>query len=120
MTTFFGCRLVWGTYGAINVSKDVYRAVFEGMSLADGLQSRALPGSSQKNSRDLDSEATSYLEIQHLSLWIGVLYVTANSALTVLNAFWFSKMVQALRKRFDPPLGTKAVESDSGKRLKDE
>ena len=35
--------------------------------------------------------------------WLAVAYVIANTILNVLNFFWFSKMIAALRKRFDKP-----------------
>lgn len=119
MATFFGSRLVWGTYGAFHVSKDVYRATFEGCGLVKDMQSGEIYWASPKSLAELDAE-TSILEFRRLTVWIGVLYVSANSALAILNVFWFSKMVQALRKRFDPPFGTKAVTSGKGARLKDE
>lgn len=102
------------------MSRDVYRATLEGCGLVEDVRSGAFYWASPKSFPDLDAEATSILEFRRLSVWIGVLYVSANSALTVLNVFWFSKMVQALRKRFDPPLGTKGVVSDKDVRLKDE
>jgi hypothetical protein len=36
-------------------------------------------------------------------------YLASNITLNSLNIFWFGKMVQTIRSRFDPPLGTKGV-----------
>lgn len=35
--------------------------------------------------------------------WLAMSYVVANTILSMLNFFWFSKMIAALRKRFDKP-----------------
>lgn len=56
---------------------------------------------------DPRGQTTVYMTGQNLPLWLGISYVASNVALTLLNTFWFSKMVQAIRKRFDPPFGTK-------------
>ena len=33
--------------------------------------------------------------------WLAIAYVVANTVLSALNFFWFSKMIAALRKRFE-------------------
>lgn len=35
--------------------------------------------------------------------WLAVAYVVSNTTLSVLNFYWFGKMVQALMKRFEQP-----------------
>jgi hypothetical protein len=37
-----------------------------------------------------------------LPRWLAILYIGANTALTVLNFYWYSKMIAAVRKRFVP------------------
>ena len=66
MTTFFGSRLVWGTYQTWLLSKDMLTAW------------RAGPVPSVLFST----------------------YLLANTSLTCLNFYWFGKMVDAMRKRF--------------------
>lgn len=45
-------------------------------------------------------------------LWLGLIYLASNLTLNSLNVFWFGKMIETIRKRFDPPFGTKGVGSD--------
>ena len=33
--------------------------------------------------------------------WLAATYMISNTTLTALNAYWFTKMVETLRKRFD-------------------
>ena len=35
--------------------------------------------------------------------WLAIAYVVSNTTLSALNFYWFSKMMQALRKRFEKP-----------------
>lgn len=35
-----------------------------------------------------------------LPVWLAIVYVTANTALSLLNVWWFWKMIAAVRKRF--------------------
>lgn len=46
---------------------------------------------------------------RELPLWLAASYLGANIVLSGLNCFWILKMVDAIRKRFDPPFGTKGV-----------
>ena len=40
-------------------------------------------------------------------LWLAGCYLLSNFTLNGLNWFWFGKMIETIRKRFDPPLGTR-------------
>jgi hypothetical protein len=42
-------------------------------------------------------------------LWLGAIYLASNLVLNGLNIWWFGKMVQTIRSRFEPPLGTKGA-----------
>ena len=55
-----------------------------------------------------------------LPVWVGAVYLASNVVLTALNVFWFGKMIQTVRARFEPPWGTKAVEEKSGRAASDE
>lgn len=35
--------------------------------------------------------------------WLAIAYVVSNTTLSVLNFYWFGKMIQALMKRFEKP-----------------
>lgn len=68
MTTFAGCRLVWGSYQTWLLSSDMLTAWREGL----------------------------------VPKLLFSTYLLANTGLTCLNFYWFGKMIQALKKRFEP------------------
>ena len=35
--------------------------------------------------------------------WLAMAYVVSNTTLSVLNCYWFGKMIRTLRKRFEGP-----------------
>jgi hypothetical protein len=49
---------------------------------------------------------------QYTPLWIPLVYLVSNLILNSLNVFWFGKMIQTIRTRFEPPWGTKGVGPD--------
>jgi hypothetical protein len=49
---------------------------------------------------------------QYVPLWIPIIYLISNLTLNSLNIFWFGKMIETIRTRFDPPWGTKGVGPD--------
>ncbi|KAF2719805.1 DUF887-domain-containing protein [Polychaeton citri CBS 116435] len=119
-TVFFCCRLVWGTRGSIGVFRDVYRATFTGIPPSQHLQDKVAQFPNYSNLEDPLGQTTSFMEARQLPLWLGASYLMANVALALLNVFWFFKMVQAIRKRFDPPFGTRRVGNDKGNHSKEE
>lgn len=42
-------------------------------------------------------------------VWLAASYLSANICLNGLNWYWFGKMIEAIRKRFDPPFGTRGL-----------
>lgn len=104
IVVFFSCRLVWGTWITLHFFWDVWSALREG-PITDAGMGKMGEG----------------MKVQHsLPLWMAVLICVGNMGLTGLNFFWFSKMIEAVRKRFRPEQGgTKqnraAHGSDSGK-----
>jgi hypothetical protein len=117
LATFFGCRLCWGSYQSVRVFSDVYRAITAGEAV---LQDSGLDKLS--NSTTVDPSAVPTLDMMHFAgdrtvpLWLAACYLLSNFTLNGLNWFWFGKMIETIRKRFDPPLGTKKAEAkDSAK-----
>jgi hypothetical protein len=43
----------------------------------------------------------------YIPVWTWAGNMTSNVVLHILNWYWYGKMISALRKRFDPPLGTR-------------
>ena len=49
----------------------------------------------------------------YVPFWLAASYLASNVVLHGLNIFWFGRMIETIRKRFDPPFGTRG-------RIKDE
>jgi hypothetical protein len=111
LLTFMSCRLFWGTYQSIKVFGDVWTAYHAGpvTFLDSGIKSF-------DNATAIDAglvERTDILQFADghtVPLWIASAYLASNIVLNGLNWFWFTKMIETLRKRFDPPLGTRRAE----------
>ncbi|OTA86253.1 hypothetical protein M434DRAFT_24258 [Hypoxylon sp. CO27-5] len=82
--TFFSCRLVWGTYQSFLVARDLWK----------GLHS--VPTVLYVRTMQFVSSSTS------IPVWLAAIYIGANLTLNSLNFYWFFKMIDAVRKRFDP------------------
>ncbi|KAI2616452.1 DUF887-domain-containing protein [Hypomontagnella submonticulosa] len=99
--TFFSCRLVWGTYQSFMVARDLWK----GVNTAPTILTTVLPDdtlnatfpSQYANTMQFVSESTT-----HIPLWLAAIYIGANLTLNSLNFYWFFKMIDAVRKRFDP------------------
>ncbi|KAF3119465.1 hypothetical protein TWF703_003341 [Orbilia oligospora] len=81
LVVFFSCRLVYGTYSSFRVGSDIYLAW-------------------QNPPRDIVQQGRS------VPAWLALSYVTSNLVLHFLNFYWFGKMVDALRRRFDSTKST--------------
>lgn len=111
VATFFCCRLIWGTYSSIAVFLDVYRAISAGYTepkIFEKLTSYAREG----DITDEQGQVTAFMGVRYLPLWLGSAYLASNLVLNMLNYYWFTKMIQTIRKRFDPPWGTKGIGPD--------
>lgn len=108
IVTFFACRLVWGAYGSWGVSQDIYRAIFSDSYITSNASSEKIADSLRQASlMGAVIPDTASPQDRRLPLWLGVSYLLSNLILTMLNMFWFSKMIETVRKRFDPPIGTR-------------
>lgn len=113
IATFFGCRLAWGTYNSTFVFSDMYTAYRKGAVTAgspvEEHLAKVLSRSSMGRIGD-DWDVFRYTSGRRLPLWLWTSYLAANAVLNTLNVYWMGKMVETIRKRFDPPFGTKGVE----------
>lgn len=110
---FFSCRLVWGTYQSVCVFYDIYRAL---------KHPGATPLSANKGSQtilDGRSQMMRFAGDEQIPMWLAASYLGANITLNGLNIHWFGKMIETVRKRFDPPLGTR-VAGEQAKKDKSE
>jgi len=76
LAVFFGCRLVFGTYSSYRVACDIYSA------WANPPEDMIIQG-------------------QQIPTWLAITYALSNFTLNCLNFYWFSKMIDALRRRFE-------------------
>lgn len=114
--TFFCCRIVWGLYSSFNVFYDMYVAVQAGHSV----RRSGVLGEVAKNwaSGDVSlyynvgEQERAFMSEEYIPLWLVITYLASNVVLNLLNLYWFGKMIETIRKRFDPPWGTKDVGSD--------
>lgn len=92
LATFFGSRLVWGTYQSVKVYQDIL-AVLQHDAI-DGLGSKAGIG---------EAGVMRFADGKVLPLWLAYTYLGSNSLLTVLNFYWFWRMIETVTKRFRSP-----------------
>lgn len=119
LATFFGCRLVWGTYQSLQVYQDAWAAMHINTTSRGHLDSvtvmRSLTGSPVFAIRDgqmcmgEQSCVAAQAEVMRFAspgtdavpLWLAILYLSCNLLLNSLNFFWFARMVETVKKRFD-------------------
>jgi hypothetical protein len=98
--TFGSCRLVWGTYNSFLVAKDMWAALnntpLTAATIAPALvENTTFPAQYTETMQYVDTTTT-------LPLWVTAVYLGSNLTLNSLNFYWFFKMIEAVRKRFDP------------------
>ncbi|KAI0398410.1 TLC domain-containing protein [Xylariaceae sp. FL0594] len=112
IATFFSCRLVWGTWQSTVIYRDLWYGVTRGLDYAGIL------GAGKSTDGRLVVSPTSpparYAETMRfvtpdtaLPTWLLVIYLGSNLTLNSLNFYWFFKMIDAVRKRFEPPAAGK-------------
>ncbi|KAI2625123.1 TLC domain-containing protein [Xylaria nigripes] len=91
---FFSCRLVWGTYQSFLVCRDLWT----GLHVA--------PDVLAFDKADLPPRYAETMQFvtpsTGIPLWLAAVYVGSNLTLNSLNFYWFFKMIEAVRKRFEP------------------
>ena len=88
LVTFFGSRLVWGTYQSVKVYKDLARV----LRMPDA---KAMSGHG--------FEEIQFSENHFLPLWLAYTYLASNTLLMILNFYWFWRMIETVTNRFRSP-----------------
>ncbi|KAF1939543.1 DUF887-domain-containing protein [Clathrospora elynae] len=100
LITFFGCRIVWGTYQSFMIYSDIYNALTtphpENPNSLLGVQKCG------GNASGTGLDGPGSCNVGDLPMWLVCVYLVGNTALSVLNIYWFSQMLKAMRKRFAP------------------
>lgn len=118
MASFFGSRLVFGVYQSFCVFSDIFRAISyqqttEGQAwLKATALSHPSSSASALDGKRID-QVMRYANNKEIPYWYAITYLTANAVLTLLNVYWFGQMIKTIRKRFDPPFGTKEPSTKS-------
>lgn len=94
LITFGGSRLVWGTYQSVKVYQDLAHVL-------------RIPASEAK-SWFRGSEVMRYSGQDGLPLWLAYTYLASNALLTVLNFYWFWRMIATVLSRFRSPRENRA------------
>jgi hypothetical protein len=110
LITFFSCRLVWGTYQSVRVYQDVWKALHNAPAtskididnLAGGSAS-TLSAAAGHSAAPIHNDIMKYAGEEFVPLWLAITYLASNLVLNTLNFYWFGKMIEAVRKRFQPP-----------------
>lgn len=88
MVTFFCCRLVYGSYLSFVFFNDLWTAFN-----AKHVITTQLEFSTTEKPSSMDHS---------LPFWFGPIFLIIDTTLMSLNFYWFSKMIEAVRKRFRP------------------
>lgn len=69
--------------------------------LANGTAS-AMDAATGHSAAPLQNEIMRFADNEFIPLWLGFTYLGSNVVLNTLNFYWFGKMIEAVRKRFQP------------------
>ncbi|KAF2019009.1 DUF887-domain-containing protein [Aaosphaeria arxii CBS 175.79] len=108
IATFFGCRIVWGTYQSILIYSDIYKALTYSPQL-DMLGAIVEEPTCIANASGVGAGGIASCELGELPTWLVYVYLIGNTALTLLNFYWFSQMVKAVKKRFPAEEGKQSA-----------
>lgn len=89
LATFFGSRLLWGTYQSVMVYKDILAVLQH--NATDEIGSKTWAG---------ESGVMRFSNGKVLPPWLAYTYLGSNTLLTVLNFYWFWRMIDTVTKRF--------------------
>ena len=96
LVTFFCFRIVWGPWQAFNVTKDAIVAYFH---VQAGKPILGVSGDLSANATLTDMSFANGPSAV-IPWWLIAVYATSNVVLNLLNFYWFTKMITAIRKRF--------------------
>lgn len=97
LASFFSCRLLWGTYQSIRVYQDVWAGLH--------YDSTNPPyNASLEDPEKFSSEGVMrFFSGDKVPTWLAAVYLGSNIVLNTLNFYWFGKMIETVRSRFQEP-----------------
>ena len=92
ISSFGLCRLVWGSYQSVLIYQDMWKAA----------QHRPTPlkAMHKEDVVEVIAAVQKAAQKEPLPMILIILYLAGNTLLTMLNFYWFSKMIQTVSKRF--------------------
>jgi hypothetical protein len=120
LITFAGCRLVYGTYGTYSLWSDIFSMVRAARVAPNSppllFSPFAVNATTSFNNPIEALQVVKFAPLTpYIPTWLWVANLASNLVLNILNWYWYSQMVSAIRKRFPPPFGTmrkEKVDSD--------
>lgn len=99
LATFFACRLVWGTYQSVRVYQDVWAALHAPGTLTT---TDTVTKVAMRQSVEPINELMRFEGDRIVPIWLACTYLGSNIVLNTLNFYWFGKMIETVKKRFQP------------------
>ena len=97
LASFFSCRLLWGTYQSIRVYQDVWA----------GLHYDSTNPPYNANLQDPEKFSGEgvmrFFSGDKVPAWLAGVYLGSNIVLNTLNFYWFGRMIETVRSRFQEP-----------------
>ena len=125
LATFFGSRLVWGTYQSVRVFQAIWQLLgMQHAPLVRDLHSSAansifVPRDGQlcagkETCVMAQSEVMKFANhTMTIPMWLALTYLGSNLVLHSLNFYWFGRMIETVRKRFeDKPKDEKTLKRE--------
>ncbi|OCL08058.1 DUF887-domain-containing protein [Glonium stellatum] len=94
--TFGCCRLLWGTYQSVLIYNDIWTA-WNSPLLFKNERNCATFIRTNSGEAGLNGECGMHF----LPTWLVIVYLGSNTVLSVLNFYWFGRMIKAILKRFN-------------------
>jgi hypothetical protein len=99
LITFFSCRVLWGNYQSLRIYLDVLTAL-QTSNVEVPIANNITVFDYQHPDMTFNPTANSVM--MKLPVWLVFLYLGSNTLLNFLNIYWFGKMIQTVRSRFQP------------------
>ncbi|KIV79683.1 hypothetical protein PV11_07230 [Exophiala sideris] len=114
LVTFFGCRLLWGTYNSLRVYQDIWHTMHLNTTsfIREIHESPNHPIFVPRDGQLCVGESSclrAQSEVMQFTgphtgptpFWMAAVYLGCNLVLNSLNFHWFGRMIQTIRKRFE-------------------
>ncbi len=112
LASFFCCRLLWGTYQSLRVYQDCWAALHVQnttllpSSLGAPSSNVTHPTGIPEMMAEVTKQGADLMRYnphpENIPTWLALTYLGSNVVLNTLNFYWFGKMIETVKKRFQP------------------